>query len=204
MPSPVIPNPELIPSRDAHPPSARYPELPNEFLPTLPSDRTHPFARLAQHPSTRVCMLAMFVLLLALAEWEQPGYLPTVKRLPTILVTLFGAGCMILGALALEHRYEMRTWPWNAVNCWDAWIWDEGEAAGSEDSGPLQPQEEQVTDMELLATTPSSGHPNPHTVPALTLKRFNGEGFHKHNEKIAAVAELTMPGGRRLLDSGAS
>tara|TARA_R110002003_G_scaffold2853_5_gene24664 strand:+ start:5641 stop:6705 length:1065 start_codon:yes stop_codon:yes gene_type:complete len=66
--------------------------------------------------------------LIALAEYEQPGFFPRPEILSNAIVGLFCAMALVAGIITLQEYVETSKWPWQEegwVWPWEAWLWGE-------------------------------------------------------------------------------
>jgi hypothetical protein len=66
------------------------------------------------------------VILVALAEWQQPGSLPCPRHLTNAIIGFTCATLLVLGILALAAFIETNKWPWEEegwVWPWEKWLW---------------------------------------------------------------------------------
>ncbi|KAF1840243.1 uncharacterized protein K460DRAFT_410842 [Cucurbitaria berberidis CBS 394.84] len=75
--------------------------------------------KMSQFPMTYRYIALCGAIVLGLAEWEQPGFLPNTDELTTALVAFLCAGLVIFVMIALMDFADTYTWPWDE----DGWVW---------------------------------------------------------------------------------
>jgi hypothetical protein len=101
-------------------------------------------------------------ILVALAEWQQPGSIPRPQQLTNAIIGLTCATMLVMGILTLTAFIETNKWPWEEegwVWPWEKWLWGRtvGDFAASARSleSPVPP-----TTPFVPSTTPSGSPPS--------------------------------------------
>ncbi|KAF2032068.1 hypothetical protein EK21DRAFT_110281 [Setomelanomma holmii] len=132
------------------------------------------------------------VVSIALAEYQQPGFVPRPETLTKAIIGLLCATTLVFGIIALQEYMETSKWPWQEegwVWPWEAWLWAEtvydlSASTMSDAMGAATPAG-QV--LPTAANTPPSGMA--FTSPALTVR--DRTPISKASSDRAAIPPLT-------------
>jgi hypothetical protein len=83
--------------------------------------------KIATYPATHRYGSILLILLAALAEYEQPGFIPPPRHIFNALISFTCVSAVIVAALAVLDLFETNEWPWEQegwVWPWQVWLWN--------------------------------------------------------------------------------
>jgi hypothetical protein len=131
----------------------------------------------SKYPTKYRYSAPIVAVLVAVAEWQQPGFLPHTDKLTNAIVGFLCATLIVVGILVLQDYTENNRWPWAEegwVWPWEAWLWSETaydlgastNTSAESDNSPLLPA------TPIIASTFASLTPNtPGSTPASSAQR---------------------------------
>ncbi|KAH7064293.1 hypothetical protein BKA63DRAFT_572209 [Paraphoma chrysanthemicola] len=134
--------------------------------------------------------------LAALAEYQQPGFLPRPDTTSNAIIGLLCAIALVLGILALQEYVETKKWPWQDegwVWPWEAWLWGEtvydlGASTTTDVNGVVSPARRAETfSLGTPLREPSSYTPegSPNYSSLFTAVRHNTTPWSRTNDNIS-------------------
>jgi hypothetical protein len=86
------------------------------------------YNKVSRYPAKYRYSFLSVVILIALAEWQDSGYVPCPQYLSNAIIGFVCATLLAFGWLAMLEYIETRKWPWEEdgwVWPWQAWLWQE-------------------------------------------------------------------------------